>query len=1510
MAAVARSLAGVEVPILGSDKAEWIEVTVPSSSFSFAAASAPQPSPLANGGAAFAPRDAAGCHAIEGVDTKSYLIWRLHKDSPNILEVVEVIASKEFPQTGLHLVFQDALCPSAFLCKNVINSGSGNAYLLYVLTVSGVAYLLSLRSPFSYISGSSFPQREYVEFNVAPPTQITAMTAAAGCLVTGRQDGVVSCFQLGILDPSSPGFATELRDDVGIGRLWNLMSRQKAIGAVQDMVISDVCKRKCLFVIHADGLLRVWDLVSHNRVVSYNTSSHELEGTKPSRLWVNEANYDANLIYLAILHDGVPLSDIEMVAVYHFGLGTGDKLLLSPQPSSQSIHLDEGKLIDLKFEYDKLWILKGDGSMLYDLSQTDFDMKHTVAYGLQEDFVADQLFQSSEHALDDLMWTDHSIFSSVKDQAAYLVSSLYLRRLLQPGVYQSTALRATLLEHKKYISDYEFQSLTMDGLKKEIFAIIEGEGAATNSTTTVYYWRSFCTHFLRHWCQNSTPYGFFVDSSQNVVGLIRKNSVSLFRSLEGIEQLIYGFSDEFNYMKSSGMSLQDNVIDPEVLFEVLRCMSHISHQLGPAASALYYESLINPSISSEDIMSQLLKILEAGYCPSVISLIQQIGVDAAWEKKQTAHRSQRKFAVDILVSLNLLCSKATNWLVVLDTIEKFLTYLNPHRSVQEIDSKCMCNINSILLVQATSQVARMMFEAAFDLLLLLGYLVNISGQVNLLQTDIVRIKVRLIPTIYEVITKWLIIHFMGTTPTTRPTIEDFSSRLSLLHIGNRTGRNSWDGKLGSSDFTLACLFEFPTTFEGLEFLCSTSLPNPSKLNHLVQKYCSLIACSLTVAESNLSPSPTIELASLLLHHGQYEAAESLFIIVDGYSRSKKVSISAQTTDGEWCAHLHLLGFCLLVRAQSELQGVLKEQKLHEAVRCFFRAASGREAPKYLQNLRFETGFQHPEECASAAIWRLHYYQWAMQIFEQYGVSEGACQFALAALEQVDEVLNSSDNDLTENETTIRGRLWANVFKFTLDLKHYHDAYCAIISNPDEESKYICFRRFVIVLCENRAAKVLCDGGLPFVGLIEKVEQELVWKAERSDIFAKPNPYKLLYAFEANRNNWRKAACYMFRYSVRLKKEANSNGNHQDSSVLQERLHALSAAINALQQVDHAYAWIESQYGNDLSNYQGSPNKKPRNVSAENFAGGLAPESSAINYSIDIDMLEKEYIITSAHHMLSLVNNKMKFPGIQKLSNVVDVLIEENLYDMAFTIVVNFWKGSGLKRELEQAFVALSQKCCPNRVGSAFMGSNVKTNNLLLTYSEEETPADSKKTASPVFSKFKGNDQWETLELYLEKYRKLDPRLPVTVAETLLYTDPQIELPLWLVHMFKGGRKVSWGMTGQEPDSATLFRLYVDYGRHAEATNLLLENLDSFSSLRPADIINRKKMSATWFPYIAIERLWCQLEEMRSSGHMVDHCDKLKKLLQEALMKLLKQVQLDSDDALAAAAASKMQNPGS
>ena len=70
---------------------------------------------------------------------------------------------------------------------------------------------------------------------------------------------------------------------------------------------------------------------------------------------------------------------------------------------------------------------------------------------------------------------------------------------------------------------------------------------------------------------------------------------------------------------------------------------------------------------------------------------------------------------------------------------------------------------------------------------------------------------------------------------------------------------------------------------------------------------------------------------------------------------------------------------------------------------------------------------YADGCTSIAAWKLQYYQWAMQLFERYSISEGACQFALAALEQVDEALYMKDdkctnNSVNESVTTIKGRL--------------------------------------------------------------------------------------------------------------------------------------------------------------------------------------------------------------------------------------------------------------------------------------------------------------------------------------------------------------------------------------------------------------------------------------------------------------------------------------------------------
>ncbi|KAK9286738.1 hypothetical protein L1049_015142 [Liquidambar formosana] len=377
---------------------------------------------------------------------------------------------------------------------------------------------------------------------------------------------------------------------------------------------------------------------------------------------------------------------------------------------------------------------------------------------------------------------------------------------------------------------------------------------------------------------------------------------------------------------------------------------------------------------------------------------------------------------------------------------------------------------------------------------------------------------------------------------------------------------------------------------------------------------------------------------------------------------------------------------------------------------------------------------------------------------------------------------------------------------------------------------------------------------------------------------------------------------MYLYSAHLRTEAALKDHQHRSLALQERLNGLSAAINALQLVHPAYAWIDPLIEEQFLYHEHYPSKKAKKT-VDKQPDGNTVQPQRLQTYVDVEKLENEFVLTSAEYLLSLANVKWTFTGIQKLpSDLVDLLVQTNLYDMAFTVLLKFWKGSGLRRELERVFCAMSLKCCSHYVGPSLFGNDFRSHHLMLTSSKDEVVIHGSANTGPSSHQFKGNSHWETLELYLEKYRSFHGRLPIIVAETLLRMDPQVELPLWLVHMFKGGQREStWGMTGQQSNPASLLRIYADYGRYTEATNLLLEHMESFSTVRPGDIIHRKRPSAVWFPYSMIERLWCQLEELISLGHMVDQCDKLKKLLHGALLGHLQLLKVDSDDALASSA---------
>lgn len=170
----------------------------------------------------------------------------------------------------------------------------------------------------------------------------------------------------------------------------------------------------------------------------------------------------------------------------------------------------------------------------------------------------------------------------------------------------------------------------------------------------------------------------------------------------------------------------------EILAEVLRCTLKISKQWGGAPYAMYYESITGkPVIPSDEIVPRLVNILESGYAMSIGQRTwSDLGVDRAWEKELEAQKNLRTFSIDMLLALSALCQRAGSWEKVFTIMEHYLQYLVPKKFMHNNDGEALSDICSSILVQATSQFVKVMFESAFDIFLLVSYLLNISGQVS------------------------------------------------------------------------------------------------------------------------------------------------------------------------------------------------------------------------------------------------------------------------------------------------------------------------------------------------------------------------------------------------------------------------------------------------------------------------------------------------------------------------------------------------------------------------------------------------------------------------------------------------------------------------------------------------------------------------------------------------------------------------------------------------------------
>ncbi|KAL0774501.1 hypothetical protein Bca101_039652 [Brassica carinata] len=513
--------------------------------------------------------------------------------------------------------------------------------------------------------------------------------------------------------------------------------------------------------------------------------------------------------------------------------------------------------------------------------------------------------------------------------------------ILSLGIFDNVALRLTLRNHNKRWSDSEFQSLSLDELKSEILLLIEQEVTGESTISVFHWWENFCSTYLGHWRNNNEPRTLLVQSDG--IGLIRNKSVSLFFSLKKAEHSLGGLSSEHSNLTSLGSEMSHS--EHEILLEVLNCTLKISKQLGTAPYAMYFESVTGkPVISSDETFGGLVNILESGYDMFIGQRTwSDLCADISREKELKSHENLRTFSIDMLLSLSTLCQKAGSWEKVFTIIENHLQHrLVPKKFRYNNNGEALSDICSSILVQATSQFAKVMFESAFDIVLLLSYLLNISAQVSMSQQDISKLRLKLLPMIQDIVSQWLIILFFVNTPTS---VDDCSFKLSSLQIGrfplssflkvtsnihncyiiadSSIDKKSWNKMLGKCGFSLAYILLFSDHRRCIvdSQFNLRYLPDSEITTSLVQNFVSWICYSKTGEDSSSLLRRSSELTLRLIRNGQADAVERILEVVEGSLRGEKTFGHGQDSSGDWCLLQHLRGCCLLDQVQRGACGI-------------------------------------------------------------------------------------------------------------------------------------------------------------------------------------------------------------------------------------------------------------------------------------------------------------------------------------------------------------------------------------------------------------------------------------------------------------------------------------------------------------------------------------------------------------------------------------------------------------
>ncbi|GAA6005692.1 hypothetical protein JCM10207_005297 [Rhodosporidiobolus poonsookiae] len=388
------------------------------------------------------------------------------------------------------------------------------------------------------------------------------------------------------------------------------------------------------------------------------------------------------------------------------------------------------------------------------------------------------------------------------------------------------------------------------------------------------------------------------------------------------------------------------------------------------------------------------------------------------------------------------------------------------------------------------------------------------------------------------------------------------------------------------------------------------------------------------------------------------------------------------------------------------------------------------------------------------------------------------RFAQLALEAL-EVEGTKDEPAEKD-------LWTKLFRSYAATSDFEKAYEAIMAMPYHETQMTCLAHFISVVCSAGTGATALLTRYSFAGLEADLERNLAFRARNSDPLARPNYYKVLYAYHVAKGDYRSAGTVMYQQGRRLGELTARAGGASFRDLATLQCQSYLAAANALALVPKEHAWVAVVSSEEE---RGSKRRKlAYHIPEDEFDPAVATRPLEV---LELADIRREYTVALARLQLA-----DEFSELERTNFHLDPEAVVALFSQTGRFEEAFSAGRVLDVDLSSLFEAVTERC----VSLSLHPEGSQDASWVLLSDETST------WPGPLSSK-----AWRLLELHLTRHdRAPSYAYRRVVLERTLALNRGNKLPVFLTEF----------LVKHEPSA--LLRTLVKYDRLDEAFQVGIE----------------------------------------------------------------------------------------